>query len=101
MTPDTLIDDLIDREGGYVDHPADRGGRTCFGITEAVARAHGYDGAMRDLPRATAAATNVRCAGSLRSPRCPAGLSHGQSVSKTSRSPGTDAIASARVGSLR
>ena len=56
MTPDTFIDDLIDREGGYVDHPADRGGRTCFGITEAVARAHGYDGAIRDLPRATAAA---------------------------------------------
>jgi lysozyme family protein len=53
---DRLIDALIDREGGYVDHPADRGGPTCFGITEAVARAHGYAGAMRQLPREEAAA---------------------------------------------
>ena len=48
---DALIDALLDREGGYVNHPADRGGATCFGITEAVARAHGYRGAMRGLPR--------------------------------------------------
>lgn len=53
---DTLIDALIEREGGYVNHPADRGGPTCFGITEAVARAHGYGGAMRLLPRADAEA---------------------------------------------
>ena len=46
-----LVDALIDREGGYVDHPADKGGPTCFGITEAVARAHGYAGPMRRLPR--------------------------------------------------
>ena len=52
---DTLIDALIDREGGYANHPADRGGATCFGVTEAVARAHGYGGAMRDLPRGDAA----------------------------------------------
>ena len=51
-----LIDGLIEREGGYVHHPADRGGATCFGITEAVARAHGYEGKMRDLPRREAAA---------------------------------------------
>ena len=51
-----LIDDLIDREGGYVNHPADRGGPTCWGITEAVARAHGYAGAMAALPREEAAA---------------------------------------------
>ena len=51
-----LIDALIEREGGYVNHPADRGGPTCFGITEAVARAHGYGGAMRDLPQAEAVA---------------------------------------------
>jgi lysozyme family protein len=51
---DGLIDALIDREGGYVNHPADRGGPTCFGITEAVARAHGYSGPMRDLPRGQA-----------------------------------------------
>ena len=53
---DGLIDALIDREGGYVDHAADKGGPTCFGITEAVARAHGYAGAMRQLPRSEATA---------------------------------------------
>lgn len=56
MDVDTLIDGLIEREGGYVDHPADTGGATCFGITEAVARANGYGGAMRQLPRQEAAA---------------------------------------------
>ena len=53
---DQLIDALMEREGGYVNHPADKGGPTCFGITEAVARTHGYRGAMRDLPRDEAAA---------------------------------------------
>ncbi len=53
---DALIDAVIDREGRYVNHPADRGGPTCWGITEAVARAQGYDGSMRDLPRSDAAA---------------------------------------------
>ncbi|WP_077147245.1 glycoside hydrolase family 108 protein [Sphingopyxis sp. KK2] len=52
---DALIDAVIDREGAYVNHPADRGGATCWGISEAVARAEGYAGAMRDLPRAEAA----------------------------------------------
>lgn len=56
MDVDDLIDELIEREGGFVDHPADRGGPTCFGITEAVARAHGYGGAMARLPREQAAA---------------------------------------------
>ena len=53
---EVLIEALIEREGGYSDHPADRGGPTMFGITEAVARAHGYQGVMRDLPRDEAAA---------------------------------------------
>ncbi len=51
-----LIDELLEREGGYVNHPADRGGPANYGITEAVARAHGYRGAMRNLPREAAAA---------------------------------------------
>jgi lysozyme family protein len=55
MEIDDLIDAVIDREGGFVDHPADRGGATCWGITQAVARDNGYAGAMRSLPRATAA----------------------------------------------
>jgi lysozyme family protein len=53
---DQLIEGLVDREGGYVNNPADKGGPTCFGITEAVARAHGYAGSMRQLPREEAAA---------------------------------------------
>ena len=57
---DLLIDALIDREGGYLNHPADKGGPTCFGITEAVARAHGYAGPMRQLPRGEAAAIYKR-----------------------------------------
>ena len=56
MQIDQLIDELIDREGDYASHPADRGGPTRFGITEAVARAHGYAGAMAALPRDEAAA---------------------------------------------
>jgi lysozyme family protein len=51
MDIDRLIDEAIGREGGYVNHPADRGGATCWGITEAVARAHGYRGEMRKFPR--------------------------------------------------
>lgn len=43
-------------EGGYVHNPKDSGGPTNHGITEAVARAHGYRGHMRDLPRERARA---------------------------------------------
>jgi lysozyme family protein len=53
---EALLDELIEREGGFTDHPADRGGPTRFGITEAVARAHGYGGAMAALPRDEAVA---------------------------------------------
>jgi lysozyme family protein len=49
-----IIDGVIEREGGFVDHPSDPGGATMYGITERVARAAGYRGAMRDLPRSTA-----------------------------------------------
>lgn len=56
MTIDQLIDDVIAREGGYSNHPADRGGATRWGITEIVARAHGFAGDMRVFPRDEAAA---------------------------------------------
>lgn len=41
---------LLGNEGGYVDNPADPGGATRYGVTERVARAHGYQGDMRELP---------------------------------------------------
>jgi lysozyme family protein len=50
VTIDERIDSLIAKEGGYANHPSDKGGATKYGITEAVARAHGYQGDMRDLP---------------------------------------------------
>ncbi|GAA0733303.1 glycoside hydrolase family 108 protein [Sphingomonas japonica] len=56
MNIDELIDEVIDREGGFVDHPADRGGATRFGITQAVARAHGFVGSMPAFPREAAVA---------------------------------------------
>ena len=54
MNVDKLIDDVIRREGGYSNHPADRGGPTNWGVTEQVARAWGYFGDMRALPRSAA-----------------------------------------------
>lgn len=41
---------LFAHEGGYSNHPSDKGGETNFGITEATARSYGYTGPMRDLP---------------------------------------------------
>ncbi len=57
---DTLIDEVIQREGGYVNHPADRGGPTNWGVTETVARRQGYTGDMRSMPKAEAAAIYKR-----------------------------------------
>jgi lysozyme family protein len=55
-----LIDKVIALEAGFSDHPADRGGATRWGVTEAVARAHGYSGNMRHFPRHEAAAIYMR-----------------------------------------
>ena len=56
MDVDRMIEEVIGREGGYSDHPADTGGATRWGVTERVARAHGYRGDMRSYPRADAVA---------------------------------------------
>lgn len=50
MKFDQAFDTLLKHEGGYSDHAADPGGKTRYGITEAVAREHGYRGDMRELP---------------------------------------------------
>lgn len=54
MTIDDIIEGVLKAEGRYVNNPNDRGGETNWGITKAVARANGYNGPMRDLPRSTA-----------------------------------------------
>ncbi|MGW8202965.1 glycoside hydrolase family 108 protein [Sphingomonas bisphenolicum] len=56
MTIDQMIDEAIGREGGYVNNPKDKGGPTRWGVTEQVARAYGYAGDMKLLPRETAVA---------------------------------------------
>jgi lysozyme family protein len=50
MNFDTAFALLLGHEGDFSDHPADPGGRTRFGVTEAVAREVGYKGDMRELP---------------------------------------------------
>lgn len=46
-----LVEELLRIEGGYSDDARDSGGKTRYGITEALARAYGYQGAMSELPR--------------------------------------------------
>lgn len=53
-TIEKIIDDVLAAEGGYSNHPHDGGGETMYGITAAVARAAGYKGAMKSLPKETA-----------------------------------------------
>ncbi|WP_110647593.1 glycoside hydrolase family 108 protein [Salinicola peritrichatus] len=45
-----LIAGVREREKGYSDHPADKGGPTMDGVTQATARRYGYQGDMRDIP---------------------------------------------------
>jgi lysozyme family protein len=60
MNIDSMIDGILDREGGYVNHPSDPGGATNYGITERVARSNGFSGRMQDLTKAAARAIYVR-----------------------------------------
>ncbi|MBD3671608.1 MAG: hypothetical protein HUJ29_12635 [Gammaproteobacteria bacterium] len=36
MSIDEMINEVINKEGGYVNHPADKGGATKYGITQAT-----------------------------------------------------------------
>jgi len=46
-----IINGIIAKEAGYVDNPNDSGGKTRWGITKAVARANGYKGKIKHLPK--------------------------------------------------
>lgn len=50
MIFEVAFEKLLKHEGGYSDHAADPGGKTRYGVTEAVAREAGYRGDMRELP---------------------------------------------------
>lgn len=54
MQVDDIINSILVAEGGYVNDSLDAGGETNYGITATVAKANGYYGNMKDLPRATA-----------------------------------------------
>lgn len=50
------LNELFSHEGGFSDHPADTGGATRWGITQRVARGHGWRGSMSKLPKSLAIA---------------------------------------------
>lgn len=54
MSFDKSFNRVVLIEGGYADDPYDSGGKTKWGITEAVARRFGYHGEMADLEIAAA-----------------------------------------------
>lgn len=56
MNFDDSFTRLLGHEGGFINDARDKGGATCWGVTEDVARVNGYTGAMRDLPQDTAKA---------------------------------------------
>ena len=56
MTIEAVMKEVSAARGGYSTLPPDRGGPTRWGITQAVARQHGFAGDMRVFPREEAAA---------------------------------------------
>ncbi len=48
------IEKTLGHEGGYINHPNDKGGETNWGITIAVARANGYKDKIKDMSREVA-----------------------------------------------
>lgn len=53
---DRLMSHVLSNEGGYANHPDDRGGETNWGVTVGVARRYGFTGSMRSMTRAQAVA---------------------------------------------
>jgi lysozyme family protein len=51
VDPRVLAEQQVGVEGGYSNNPDDPGGETMWGWTLHEARAFGYTGAMKDLPR--------------------------------------------------
>jgi lysozyme family protein len=49
-----IIREIVRVEGGYSNNPDDSGGETMYGVTEEVARAAGYEGAMINMPHSFA-----------------------------------------------
>ena len=47
---DAALEFTLPHEGGYSNNPADSGGPTNYGITQATAVRHGYAGNMKELP---------------------------------------------------
>lgn len=56
MNFDQAFHRLLGHEGSYSNHPSDPGGETMWGVTIKVARAHGYNGPMAEMPVSTAKA---------------------------------------------
>lgn len=53
-TFDRLMMHVLGNEGGYANHPDDRGGETNWGVTVGVARRYGFSGSMRAMTKAQA-----------------------------------------------
>ena len=50
MDFETALEHVLKFEGGYSHHPQDPGGETNYGITQATAQQHGYNGYMKSIP---------------------------------------------------
>ena len=50
MTVEEIIEGIIHKEGGYVNHPNDRGGPTKYGVTQkTLSRYYGYQASIEDV----------------------------------------------------
>jgi len=54
ITVESIITDILKREGGSVDHPKDLGGPSRFGITQRTARVYGWKGDVFDIEESLA-----------------------------------------------